>query len=300
MKFTSSRLTPLLLIVAPLHPVFAQQEVDKKTDTSIGATSAQPTSLAKKESSPSLPDDATMKVLVNVEARRLPLHSVLQELTRQSQVALALQPGAFKDVLVTARLKAMPLRNAMQLLSQLYQAKWIRNGAGHYELQPPVDADERDILVLGDGYAPWLQPLSGNPAVKQQERQERVDLAQEVMEEAGEAVKSPQGQAISELSEDLQKRLKERFISDANYELVKAYRRFLIGTHPDSKVALTIQKAGFSTPGGTRLEWSVAVVSPQPGLNYRILLPGPLVENLENLPQPPTPDILVAPTVVSR
>ncbi|MDF2439225.1 MAG: hypothetical protein JWN98_209 [Abditibacteriota bacterium] len=94
-------------------------------------------------------DDALQRP-VSLQARRQPLSEALQDVQKQSGVALAIDAAVPAVTMrVTAWVKEMPLHTLMGALRRLYGVEWIK-GDGGYVMRLSEDELDRNLLQVGD------------------------------------------------------------------------------------------------------------------------------------------------------
>lgn len=177
---------------------------------------------AVKLSAIELPNEAALATHVSFEVKRLPLSELLSQLQKQSGVTLASDKGFMAEkVLVTARIREMPLWNVMNVLSRMYGVVWQKESENSYTLSAGSrPAAQLQLLQTGD----MEHALSVQEA--QNQEQESAALADEVVAYATPYVlRSAEGMPFASFPEELRNRIRQRLEKTAALQLIRAQSR---------------------------------------------------------------------------
>lgn len=102
-------------------------------------------------------DAMVPNVPISVEAKRLPLSVLLNQVQEQSKVGLTIAPDTFpSEPKVTLAVAQMPLREWMDALAKLYDVRWAATGENKFELRTAGRTVEaRDLRRMGPEYNYW-------------------------------------------------------------------------------------------------------------------------------------------------
>ena len=200
--------------------------------------------------------DAAFLTQVSWEGKRVALSDVMAELQKQSGVTLTLAADAPADKLVTGHTEPMTLAQLLERISRLYGLVWSKEGGAY--VARGNDRGELHLKMLQMGDLSNYNYQSENYVRLYKEREKAV-IAQEIIDIKGvDALRAPEGVALSELPQSLRDRLR-RIMEQENKAPASAtlvgYNRLLVeelaqdglifrfGTSPDSPAIINLPNA---------------------------------------------------------
>ena len=151
--------------------------------------------------------DKSLQKPISLEVKRLSLREVLKQVEKQSDVRFTLGQNAPADKLMTASVEKMPLSQWMGILARVYGVTWDKTGEAAYQM----NGNERGevhlkLLQLGD---PARYRYRFSFSAPSERTAENAAIGKAIVDRFGvEALKNPEGVAISELPQPLQQRLR--------------------------------------------------------------------------------------------
>ena len=239
------------LTQAPTAPAFQMKPADAIAVPDFDAQTMQKVygGLGEEIINPLFDTDAAFLTKVSWEGKRVALATVIAELQKQSGVTLTLAADAPADKLVTGHCEPMTLAQLLERVSRLYGLVWSKEGDAY--VAHGNDRGELHLKLLQMGDLPSYNYQSGN-YVRLYKEGEKAVIVQEIIDIRGaDALRAPEGVALSELPASLRDRLrrvmKQENKAPANAMLV-GYNRLLaeelaqdglifrFGTSPDSRL----------------------------------------------------------------
>lgn len=232
--------TPWLLVSASLGvcttlawcaPETAAQK--EKTEKEKTEAELQPADLER---------DAALAAKVSFEAKQKPLRELLGDLQKTSGVVLLDKAGALSSrVRVTARVKEMSLASMMSALSRLYDVRWTKTAEGYVMSTVQRGAEEQLQVTAGRQghfFRFWRDLIHSDRFPKHLDRSQTTDWAAEILplvdvnrlqvqrgrRQSPPGVPPPKGVPVTELPEDLQRRLRNHLEEQVTFDLLQTRR----------------------------------------------------------------------------
>ena len=199
-------------------PLLAQQPAALPNQTTIAATAPTDT----------LEQDPALGVKVSFTAKAQSLESVLGSLQKISTITLtAARDTQASRLLVTARVKELPLATVLGSFSRLYGVRWVKVGATAYEMRNgDVDALHRQLLQVGDPY--WYRSWHRLSFNAELQRKQSADLSRAIYDSNPQALLSKTGLSFSNLPDELQEEVR-KVVQEQHGEALIRERRLIDG-----------------------------------------------------------------------
>ena len=135
---------------------------------------------------------------LRLEGERLPLRQVLDEVQKQSQLSLEVPLERLKDARLTLDVRGMQPQEFLQSLARIFLIEWKAEGKRVVAHETSHSEPNRLLLQMGL-VTQFLDSREGN-----NDRGDEAEMARSIYDEAGEALLSPEGIPVAQLSPELQ------------------------------------------------------------------------------------------------
>lgn len=242
------------------------------SDTALSQNSVKPSELPVQD----IRRDKTLSKPVTLDARRLPLPAVLQELQKQSGVSLGVDGGS-DTLLLTAHFSQMPLAEVMQALARLYGREWKPSGQGGWiwPRESSLNPLELDLRRVGD-FAPVEERARAErrgSADKNGPAQPKFNWFEALLPRTNTtSLVAPEGVALTSFPEELQKKIRRDREGDAALQLVGIYQKSVLSTLREAN--WQIFRDAIATENDKNLRPWTAVLMTREGTTLLTLPPG--------------------------
>lgn len=156
---------------------------------------------------PLLEADKSLKKPISLEVKRLSLRELLEQMEQQGNVRFTLGADAPSDKLITAHVEKMPLSEWMGILARVYGVTWDKTGDAAYQMNGNQQGElHLKLLQIGD---PMRYRYRFTFSAPSERTAENAAIGKAILDQFGmEALKSPEGVAISALPQPLQQRMR--------------------------------------------------------------------------------------------
>lgn len=159
---------------------------------------------------------SALTMSVSFEAKRQPLVVILINLEKQSGVKLT-TVSTLADVPVTACVKDVPLRTVMGALERLYATQWHKITDTSFQLESsPLNELDQELSQLGD---PFILP----GLLREGRTMASENWSEALTQNADLDSLKQRGVPITNMPEDLQRKIKIEVQENAAYQLLKLY-----------------------------------------------------------------------------